>query len=386
MKTIALDISVLNEKNKTGVGVYTHQLIKALLSLNKKDKFILFGVSTLQTYEYLKNIEFKKYPNVELKIFKMPAKFFRRAFLLWQTLNWPKIESLIGPVDILHSFSWNLPPIKKGKMVAGVFDMTPFLFPELHLKKTIQLDKVRLERIKKYADLVITISQNSKEDFLKFAPEKKVEVIYPGIGDIFLDKHTDNSKKILAKYNLKSGFILSVGTIEPRKNLVRLVRTFSLLVNSINRVNEKISNELQLVIAGSKGWLSDEIYKLPKKLRIEDSVKFLGRVEDKDLAELYKNAFCLLYPSFYEGFGIPVLEAQASGCPVITSSVSSLPEAGGKGAIYVDPYSVEEMVEAIKKYQISNFRSQMIKQGFENIKRFSWEESAKKLNFLYQKL
>src|SRR5690242_8574057 len=158
MKTICLDISVLNEKQKTGIGVYTYELIKSFLEINRDDKIILFGISTLQTYSFLKNIEFKNYPNVELKIYKMPAKFFRTSFLLWQKLNWPTIEKFVGAVDIFHSFNWNLPPQKKGKVVATVFDMTSLLFPSLHLEKTTQLDRIRLKRIKKFADLVITIS------------------------------------------------------------------------------------------------------------------------------------------------------------------------------------------------------------------------------------
>ena len=157
---IGIDISVLNDYQKTGIGVYTYGLIKALLLKNKKDKFILFGIATFSTFDHLKNIEFKKYPNVELKIFKLPAKFFRIAFLIWQKLNWPSIENLIGPVDIFHSFNWYFPSQRFGKSIATVFDMTPILYPNFHQEKTVQLDKNRLERIKETADLVITISEN----------------------------------------------------------------------------------------------------------------------------------------------------------------------------------------------------------------------------------
>lgn len=373
MKTIALDISVLNEKNKTGIGVYTYQLIKNLLKINKKDKFILFGISTLQNFEYLKNIDLKKNPNVEIKIYKMPSKFFRRAFLLWQKLNWPKIESFFGPVDIFHSFNWNLPPIAHGKMVATVFDMTPFLFPKLHQEKTIQLDKIRLDRIKKYADLVITISQNSKKDFLKFSTKTNVEVIYPGVGENFLLK-PKTSGSVLGKYNLDGGeYILAVGTLEPRKNIKRLINAYLK-----SRVKQK------LVLAGNWGWEGSELSDMINENK--DKIITAGYVQDKDLPYLYKEAFCLVYPSLYEGFGIPVLEAQACGCPVITSDVSSLPEAGGKGAIYVNPYSVEDIVRGIEIVKDKVERENLVKAGYENIKRFRWEESAKKLNFLYQQL
>lgn len=380
MKTIVLDISVLNEKDKTGIGVYTYQLVKNLLAVNQKDRFILFGISTLQTFEYLKDIEFKKFPNVEMKIYKMPARFFRRAFLLWQKINWPKIEKFTGGFDIFHSFNWNLPAVENGKIVATVFDMTPLLLPSLHQKKTVQLDKVRLDRIKKYADLVITISENSKKDFLQFAPDKKVEVIYPGVADIFLSKVDKRiSKQILAKYGLKPKFLLGVGTLEPRKNIEKVINAFAKLAS----VNQMWRSQT-LVIVGVKGWLNDQLFQLPKELGIGNNVRFIGRVAEEDLPYFYHQALCLIYPSLYEGFGMPILEAQACGCPVITSCISSMPEAAGKGTILVNPNSTEDIIRGI--LGVGKIRDQLIKTGYENVKRFSWEDSAKKLNLLYQSL
>lgn len=361
MKTIGIDISVLNDRQRSGIGVYTYGLIKTLLSENTEDKFILFGFATYSTFDYLKNIEFNKYPNVELKIYKMPAKFFRTFFLLWQKLNWPPIENLIGPVDIFHSFNWYLPPQKSGKVVATVFDMTPLIFPKYHLQKTIQLDRIRLNRIRERADLVITISQNSKKDFLKFSPKSLVEVIYPGVGEQFKGERGKG----------KDRYILSVGTLEPRKNIKNLITAY---------LKSKISEKL--VLAGNWGWEDSGLGDLIKTN--SEKIILIGYVPDKDLPYLYNQALCLVYPSFYEGFGIPVLEAQASGCPVITSFVSSLPEAGGKAAVYVDPNSTEDIIRAIK--QIKKMRKKLIKKGYENIKRFSWKKSAKKLNFLYQQL
>ncbi len=379
-KTICLDVSVLADENKTGIGIYTYELIKAILKINKKDKFILFGITTYKNYKLLKNIEFKDNPNVILKIYRLPLIFFRRFFLLWQKINWPKVEKLVGRVDICHSFNWYLLPQKTGKSLATVFDMTPVLFPGLHQKKTLQMDKVRLNRIKKYADLVITISKNSKKDFLKFAPGKKTAVIYPGISEVFLNPiEKEKMKIILKKYHLNLPYILSVGTIEPRKNLERLIKAFASLATQ----GQTLCG-YELLMVGARGWMSDGIFALPKKLGIEDRVKFLGRVEEEDLPYLYNNSFCFLYPSLYEGFGIPILESQASSCPVITSSVSSLPEVGGKSVLYVNPNSVEDIVRGIK--EVEKFRKQLIEEGHKNLKRFSWKASAKKLNLLYQRL
>ena len=370
-KTICLDISVLNEREKTGVGVYTYQLIKALLKINRSDKFILFGFATYFTFDYLKNLEFKNYSNVEMKIYKIPAKFFRRTFLLWQKLNWPKIEKLVGEFDFFHSFNWNLPPINNGKMIATVFDMTSLLFPNLHQKKTIQLDKVRLQRIKKYADLVITISQNSKKDFLKFSPKSHVDVIYPGVGENFLSKN--NKSEVLRKYNLEPNFILSVGTLEPRKNITGLIKAY--LKSGIKQ---------KLVLVGNWGWENNELAKLIQENL--NKITALGFIPDEDLPHIYRNALAFVYPSFYEGFGIPVLEALFLGVPVIVSKNSSLTEVGGDAVIYINPHNTQSIVSALSKIQDERIREGLIKKGHIQAKMFSWETSAKKLNYLYQLL
>lgn len=380
MKTIGIDISVLNDKQKTGIGVYTYELIKALLKVNKKDKFILFGVATISTYNYLKNLEFKNYPNVEMKIFRIPAKFFRIGFLTWQKLNWPKIEKLIGPVDIFHSFNWFMPPQKSGKRVTTIFDLTSILFPEWHDARTTQMDKMRFKKIAGNADLILAISKNTKDDFMKFNPKGRVEVVYPGVRDCFsLDfarDRNDNKEvgRVLGKYGLKSGYLLSVGTLEPRKNLETLINAF---------LESKML--APLVLVGKSGWKNEQLLSLITKY--PQNIIQLGFVPDKDLKILYQQALCFVYPSFYEGFGIPVLEAMKCGTPVITSNTSSLPEVGGEAVLYVDPKNMEELARGIRKIGESReIREKMIKEGLEQAKKFSWEQSARKLNDLYQEL
>lgn len=365
MKTIGLDISTLNDRQKTGIGVYTFELIKALLEGNTKDQFVLFGISTFETRNYLKNIEYKKYPNVRLCIYTLPARAFRTTFLLWQKMDFPLIEKLVGPVDLFHNFNWYFPPQKKGKKVATVFDMTPILYPRWHQQKTVQLDRLRLNVVKENADLVVTISQNSKKDFMDFAPSRRVEVIYPAPAARF---------KPTLDLKLQPGHILFVGTLEPRKNIVMLIEAF---------LQSGLPNKL--VLAGGEGWGSELIFDFARKY--PDKIKITGFVKDEDLLHLYHRAACMVYPSIYEGFGIPVLEALACGVPVICSNTSSMPEAGGDAALYIDPQSKDSLKKAlIEVVSNASLRKKMVAKGLKQAQKFSWQKSAKRLNQLYQQL
>lgn len=373
-KVIGLDISVLNEKNKTGIGIYVYELIKALLEINRKDKFIIFGLTPFANFSYLSSLPFKGYPNTEVKLYRIPARLFRSAYLLWQKVDWPKIEAFTGTVDIFHSFNWVLPPQKKGKRLATVFDLTSIKFPDWHHPRTSELDKIRFERIKKDADLVLTISENSKKDFLEFAPELQVKVINPGISEKFSKPISQNEiKRIVKKYNLPKKYILSVSTIEPRKNIQGLIEAFL-----------KTKIDMQLVLVGSSGWKNEKEFEL---IRENKKIINLGYVSEGDLPAIYKLADFFVYPSFYEGFGIPILEAMSMGVPVICSNTSSLPEVAGNAAFFVNPYKIEEIKNALERLgKDLNLRNQLSKMGLVQSQKFSWRKSALELNKIYQNL
>jgi glycosyltransferase involved in cell wall biosynthesis len=178
-------------------------------------------------------------------------------------------------------------------------------------------------------------------------------------------------------YNITKHYILSVGTIQPRKNYVRLIEAFSEFL----KLNKQKFGEIDLVIVGKKGWLYEDILAAPKKFGVEKQVKFLDFVPDADLPALYKNALCFALPSLYEGFGLPVLEAMAQGCPIVVSSVSSLPEIAGKAGIYVTPEDVPSIVKglltAVRQRNLIQGRSR-IKKGLEQVKKFTWEAAAER--------
>ena len=245
-----------------------------------------------------------------------------------------------------------------------VHDLGSQYLPHMHqLKQRAYLSFMQKVQLKG-ATKIIAVSRATKEDLIKKIgiKKEKIEIIY--------EAYDKNTFKKDAQVDSLRQYYLFVGTIQPRKNLERIIRAFAKIKNEQSSPSDK-----NLVIAGGKGWMSEEIYKLPKKLGIKSRVKFLGYVPDEKLSALYSNAEALVFPSLFEGFGLPILEAQACGCPVITSNLSSMPEAAGKGAIYVNPASVEDIIRGIR--EIGGIREILIKKGFENIKRFSWEKSAR---------
>lgn len=375
MKRIGIDVSVLASGQKTGVGVYCFNLIDNLLKIDKTDHFILFALHPLgKTSNDI--LHFKKYPNVKLKIYKLPVQSFRRLLILWQTINFPLIETLIGKVDIFHSFNTFIPPQKTGRSVATFYDLSSIYYPAFHKKQTSKLDDLRFKRMVKKSDLILTISRFSKNEFLQKWPGKKVEVIYPAPRGIFYQKINESeNESVLKKYNLEKRYFLFVGTLEPRKNVERLIKAFSVFTDG---------GSASLVIVGSNGWLSDDIYYLPKKLGIDERVKFLDYVEDKDLPALYRSALCLIYPSLYEGFGLPAVEAFKMGIPVITSNNSSLSEIGKNSAVLIDPMDTEKITDAMRKiFTNARLRNTLIKKGRIKAKEFSWEKGARQLLKFY---
>ncbi|TSC66696.1 MAG: Uncharacterized protein CEO21_99, partial [Microgenomates group bacterium Gr01-1014_80] len=329
----------------------------------------------------------------------------------FKAIKWPRLWTQVGLAgqtfkdkpDVLFIPAHTSPLIHKPglKTVVTVHDLGSEYLPKMHqLKQRLYLKWITHYQLKS-ATKLIAVSKATKEDLIKKVKidTQKIEVVYEGYDkDLFKPVKGDVLVNTLKQFNLVPGeYFLFVGTVQPRKNLARLIEAFAhyssnavrskrikvlaRLAESAKRANRS-NNNIQLVIVGSKGWLSEPIYQLPKKLGIEDKVKFLGRVEDKDLPALYSGAIALTFPSLFEGFGLPILEAQASGCPVLTSNISSMPEVAGKGALYVNPNSTESIIEGIRRISLpagkaSGIRGKLIKAGFENIKRFSWEKCAR---------
>lgn len=361
---IAIDANEANVEKKVGISEYVAQLLNQFARLEPEG--VSFDI-------YLKDQPGSDFPKAskhwKYKVFG-PKKMWTQ-FALPANLFFKKDKP-----DLFFSPGHYAPRFSPVPTVISIMDLAFFHFPEYFTKRDLaQLHSWTKYSVKK-AKAVLTISQATKDDIIKLygIPEEKVHVTYPGIKDtVTITPHIYPMQEMQNKYGISKEFILFVGTLQPRKNIARLVEAFSILLMKKGHTD----SPLQLVIVGRKGWQFEELLKSPKKFGVEDRVKFLDFVSDEDLTVLYKNALCFAFPSLYEGFGLPVLEAMKMNCPVVTSNVSSMPEAGGDGALYVDPNDVEDIAQKLDQIVSSpKLRQQMIEKGKEQVKKFSWEKTA----------
>jgi len=358
-----------NEKtglpNRVGSSEYVFQLLVNLNKIDKDNNYRIY-IPPIASFDPktlglpLEN-EHWKYITVEKKIgpwtlVDLSKKLFKDR----------------RKIDVFFSPTHYLPLHAPCPCVISILDVSYIYFPELFKKKDLYQLKVWGKASIRKATKVLTISKSSKNDIINEykVADNKVIVTYPGVKELKtenLEPKNMGKEQLAEQFGIKGDYILFVGTLQPRKNIVRLIEAFS-----------KLKTDLELVIVGKKGWQYEEILNAPEKFGVSEKVKFLENVTDKELPSLYKNALLFILPSLYEGFGLPVLEAMQFGCPVITSNISSLPEAAGEAALYVNPESVEDIAEKLEKLiNEPKLREELVKKGYEQVKKFSWEKTAK---------
>ncbi len=358
--------------SRTGVGVCVGKLVKALLAVPGNDRIKLCAVSARR--EALSTLR-RGFPDSEIRVKRLPVRFLTP---LVDRSPWIKIESIFGNTDIFHASPLLVPAGKKAAIVVTVWDLTPIRFPEFHLSSNLYTASQLARRLDR-ADLVIVPSFNTKNDIedLAIARRDRIRVIPLAADERFrpVQKASDGT---LGKYGLECEYILNVGAIEPRKNLPRLFQAFRLLKDR-HRIAHK------LVVVGPKGWKHEEVFQAVHSLGLTDMVIFTGFVSTETLNSLYNHATLLVYPSLYEGFGLPPLEAMAAGCPVAVSKSSSLPEVVGNAGVYFNPLEVEDIANAIHKVlDTSEFRTQLIESGIAQSRAFSWEKTAEATRQVYR--
>jgi len=336
MIKVGMDISQIAHFG--GVPIYTRELAENLQKQNNLEMVYFFSSLRRSYHGSLRNV----------KKFKLPPTLFE---MLFNRLRNVGIEHFIGPVDIFHSSDWTQPP-SKAKKVTTYHDVVPIKYPQWSHPKIVAVQNRRLKIVESEIDMVICVSESTRKDLIEISkiPREKLKVIYEGVSEIFKPHPLDKIRSFRNKYNLPQEFVLAIGGVGQRRNL--------------NRVKDA-SKKYKLIISGVDiPWVSYE-----------------------ELPLLYASAKVLFYPSLYEGFGLPIVEAMASGTPVITSNISSMPEAGGDAAVYVDPENMEDMGDKLKQVmEDKSLRGELIKKGFIQAKKFSWQKCALETAEVYRRL
>mgnify|MGYP003610657617 CR=1 FL=1 len=358
--------------NKTGLGNYSRDLVRLLSQYYPENHYYLYNpkLSNDNLFEANRTNVFEKKPQ---------SPFYKKFYNLWRQKGVVKGLKKDG-ITIFHGLSGEIPSGLNHaniKSVVTIHDLIFVKFPNLYSFFDRKIHFYKFNKAAHQADVVIAISEQTKDDiveFLKIDPEK-IKVIYQGCHAIFKKEFTESDKKkIVSKYNLPKEFILNVGTIETRKNILLAVKT----LHNINTC---------LVIVGKETDYAIEVKSYIKKHNLEHKVIFLKGLTLEELAILYQQAKIFVYPSLYEGFGIPIIEALYSKTPVITTQGGVFPEAGGPNSVYIDPTNVLDLEKAIQKLLVDKeFRENMIQKGFEFVQKFNDEVIAKQLTTTYNNL
>lgn len=284
--------------------------------------------------------------------------------------------------DLIHCIDYSGPVLlEKVPILVTVHDLSYYRHPETFAFGSRITKQILAPMSMKRASIIIADSENTKCDIIESFPTSydKIRVVYPGGPRYSRIEDHEKVDALKRKLNIQSKYILYMGTLEPRKNLIRLVEAYHQLVK--RGVSE------QLVIAGKKGWLYEQIFRRVKDLGLEERVSFVGYVSEEDKPVLYSGAEVFIYPSLYEGFGLPPLEAMSCGVPVVVSDISSIPEVVGSAGIYVDPYDVESIGEGIyrvlKDQELGRI---LVHQGMEQRKKFSWGKTAGEILQIYKEI
>jgi glycosyltransferase involved in cell wall biosynthesis len=360
-----------------GIGRYVRELVSALAYQDSMTPYKLFvsGASRSQ-------LPHSPNKNFVWKPTSITPKWLARV---WHRAGIPlPVEYFVGKVNLYHATDFVLPPtMPHTRTLLTVHDLSFVRVPEAaspNLKS--YLDQV-VPRSVKRANHILADSEATKDDLIELygVLADRITVLLSGVDARF--NHISDEHLLLTtrrKYNIGTApYIFSIGTVQPRKNYGRLIQSLAHLRSS--------GYDINLVIAGGKGWLEDPIYENIRANKMEKHVHFIGYADEVDLPTLYSAAYCFAFPSLYEGFGLPVLEAMACGTPVITSNVSSLPEVAGDAAIMIDPYDIDALNHALQQLLDDQALYQtLIKKGLERARLFSWDNSARQLRDIYTQL
>lgn len=370
-----------------GIGRYTRQLVQALLELDVHNEYVLLAATggVRDADSLLRSVANRINPLQgalrSVRYLSLPVSD-RTLNILWHRLRLPLwADMLCGAPDIFHSPDFALPPVRKARTILTVHDLSFLRVPEC---SDPQLRSYLLRVVPdsaRRADVVLADSASTRADVIELlgVDPARVQVIYAGVERGF--QRVQDARiwdAVRDRYHLPRRFVLGLGTLQPRKNFERLIEAYA-------RMRAETDREIKLVIAGGAGWMYEGIFRRVEELGLQDAVCFPGYIADEDLPALYTLADLFVFPSLYEGFGLPPLEAMACQTPVVAADVSSLPEVVGDAALLVNPLDVSALAEAMQRVlSDADLRVELVRRGLAQVQRFTWPQAAAKLLAIYE--
>ncbi len=355
----------------TGIGTYTNELMKNIMKLDQKNQYLFFWPG--EGYE-----QFKGKSNIKVRIVGEKHKsFWTNSYIPAQIKN--------NAIEIFHvpQNGIGLPKEKYCKYVVTVHDLIPYILPETVGENYRKQFTTQMPSILENADKIITVSQYSKQDIMNYfgIPKEKIAVTYLATDTIYQPINHQHAKNFIKnRYTIDSNFILYLGGFSPRKNVHRLIDAYANIYRKLNPSHD-------LIIIGTLKESHQELVKQVEKLGLQNKVKFIGFIPYEHLPYFYNAASVFVYPSIYEGFGLPPLEAMACGCPTITSNITSIPEVVGDGALLINPFDIDELSRSILKIlEDQKFTIHLIVKGLKRASNFSWKTTAMNTLKVYSSL
>lgn len=376
---ISFDVLPLISDNMSGIGYCQAGLVGEMVKSHPEDRY-LYEYFSRKDHEVKRN-RLKAYMHENCDINESHFSGFLYRCIM-NMIPVPYSLFFGKKSELTHFFNYIIPPFVHGKKVVTIHDMVVKAYPETVRFRTKHLLNTGMKKSMKRADVIITDSEFSKSEIEKYFPQysHKVQVVYCGVNSDKFYPVEDKSvvEKVKRSLDIEGEYFLYLGTIEPRKNLERLIEAYSLLL-------KKDENVPHLVMAGGKGWLNSNIYQKVVELKLEKYVQFTKYIPDEDLCPLINGATAFVFPSIYEGFGMPPLEAMACGVPVVCSKEASLPEVVGDCAVMTDAYDPQSIADGMYRiYSDKALAEELRVRGLQRAKEFTWHRFSEKLHGIYE--
>jgi glycosyltransferase involved in cell wall biosynthesis len=375
---VTIDASCLVINRYSGLSEVVHNLLLHLPNVSTHHEFTLFA-------NYFRDRTMAgdvSYPGTINNFCRIP----RRFTALWWKFGWPSIDFYLTQTDIYHSLHIQIPPTKMIKTILTVHDCRFLAFPNLYSQQEVENYKNQMAISLARADMVTTVSEFTRKEILNYFsfPEDRIRVIQNGFNSSWVGKNCgqENESTFIEMSNIPQACLLYIGSLDPRKNLQRLIE-------AIARCKKETPDFPDLAIAGisQQQWNNSSLAIRAKELSLTDHIHLCGVIEKSILRRLIRNAIALCYPSLYEGFGFPPLEAMSLGVPVLAGKRSSIPEVTGQAACLIDPLSIDEIAQGLGRLVFdSSFRQRLSELGYEQVKKFSWRKAAYEYTDLYKEV